>query len=55
MNQLLDLGKNVQTISSHLNFTVVEFLDRYAPLESLELYTAKSGDEIVGQLYSFED
>jgi histidyl-tRNA synthetase len=25
------------------------------PLESLELYTAKSGDEIVGQLYSFED
>jgi len=25
------------------------------PLESLELYTAKSGEEIVGQLYSFED
>lgn len=25
------------------------------PLEPLELYTAKSGDEIVGQLYSFED
>jgi histidyl-tRNA synthetase len=25
------------------------------PLESLELYTAKSGDEIVGQLYCFED
>lgn len=25
------------------------------PLESLELYTAKSGDEIVGQLYTFED
>ncbi len=25
------------------------------PLESLELYTAKSGDEIVGQLYSFKD
>jgi histidyl-tRNA synthetase len=25
------------------------------PLESLELYTAKSGDEIVGQLYAFED
>jgi histidyl-tRNA synthetase len=25
------------------------------PLESLELYTAKSGDEIVGQLYSFTD
>src|SRR5499433_3841419 len=25
------------------------------PLESLELYTAKSGDEIVGQLYNFED
>ena len=25
------------------------------PLESLELYTAKSGEEIVGQLYSFVD
>ena len=25
------------------------------PLESLELYTAKSGDEIVGQLYNFVD
>jgi len=25
------------------------------PLESLELYTEKSGEEIVGQLYSFED
>ncbi len=25
------------------------------PLESLELYTKKSGDEIVGQLYSFTD
>jgi histidyl-tRNA synthetase len=25
------------------------------PLESLELYTAKSGDEIVSQLYAFED
>jgi len=25
------------------------------PLEALELYTAKSGDEIVGQLYNFED
>ena len=25
------------------------------PLESLELYTAKSGDEIVAQLYAFED
>lgn len=25
------------------------------PLESLDLYTAKSGDEIVGQLYAFED
>jgi histidyl-tRNA synthetase len=25
------------------------------PLEPLELYTDKSGDEIVGQLYSFED
>jgi histidyl-tRNA synthetase len=25
------------------------------PLESLELFTAKSGDEIVGQLYAFED
>jgi histidyl-tRNA synthetase len=25
------------------------------PLESLELYTAKSGDEIVGQLYNFID
>lgn len=25
------------------------------PLESLELYTGKSGDEIVGQLYSFTD
>src|SRR5690606_35786247 len=25
------------------------------PLEPLDLYTAKSGDEIVGQLYNFED
>src|SRR6266513_1232245 len=25
------------------------------PLESLELYTSKSGDEIVGQLYAFTD
>ena len=25
------------------------------PLEPLELYTAKSGDEIVGQLYDFTD
>src|SRR6266550_1526217 len=25
------------------------------PLEPLELYTAKSGDEIVGQLYNFSD
>ncbi|HEY0972389.1 MAG TPA: histidine--tRNA ligase [Gemmatimonadales bacterium] len=25
------------------------------PLEALELYTKKSGDEIVGQLYAFED
>src|SRR5512139_3639883 len=25
------------------------------PLESLELYTKKSGDEIVGQLYNFSD
>ena len=25
------------------------------PLEPLELYTAKSGEEIVGQLYSFTD
>src|ERR671923_2076696 len=25
------------------------------PLEPLELYTKKSGDEIVGQLYAFED
>src|SRR5215212_7764098 len=25
------------------------------PLEPLDLYTKKSGDEIVGQLYSFED
>src|SRR5499426_3315185 len=25
------------------------------PLESLELYTKKSGDEIVGQLYHFKD
>ena len=25
------------------------------PLEPLELYTSKSGDEIVGQLYNFED
>jgi histidyl-tRNA synthetase len=25
------------------------------PLEELALYTEKSGDEIVGQLYAFED
>ena len=25
------------------------------PLESLELFTTKSGDEIIGQLYNFKD
>src|SRR5512147_2013762 len=34
-------------------FAFVEFDG--PPLEPLELYTKKSGDEIVGQLYNFED
>jgi histidyl-tRNA synthetase len=49
-------------LRSHIFRTWREVAARYGfeeydgpPLESLELYTAKSGDEIVGQLYTFTD
>jgi histidyl-tRNA synthetase len=49
-------------VRSHIVKAWREVARRYAfeeydgpPLESLDLYTAKSGDEIVGQLYNFED
>ncbi len=49
-------------IRSHIVDTWRRIVRRYAfmeydgpPLEPLELYTQKSGDEIVGQLYAFED
>jgi histidyl-tRNA synthetase len=50
------------TIRSHIFAAWRSVATRYGfeeydgpPLEPLELYTAKSGDEIVGQLYNFED
>jgi histidyl-tRNA synthetase len=50
------------SIRSHITNAWREVARRYGfeeydgpPLESLELYTAKSGDEIVAQLYNFED
>ena len=50
------------SIRSHITNAWREVARRYGfeeydgpPLEALELYTAKSGDEIVGQLYNFED
>src|SRR5688572_8880513 len=50
------------SIRSHITNAWREVARRYGfeeydgpPLESLELYTAKSGEEIVGQLYNFED
>ena len=50
------------TIRSHIFAAWRSVATRYGfeeydgpPLEALELYTAKSGDEIVGQLYNFED
>jgi histidyl-tRNA synthetase len=49
-------------VRSHIVKAWREVARRYAfeeydgpPLESLDLYTAKSGAEIVGQLYNFED
>src|SRR5690349_22956375 len=49
-------------LRSHILGTWRAVAARYAfeeydgpPLEPLELYTAKSGDEIVGQLYEFAD
>jgi len=50
------------TLRNHIFATWRSVAARYGfeeydgpPLESLELYTQKSGDEIVGQLYSFKD
>jgi histidyl-tRNA synthetase len=50
------------SVRAHILDTWRRIVRRYAfmeydgpPLEPLELYTQKSGDEIVGQLYSFED
>ena len=50
------------TIRSHIFAAWRKVASRYGfeeydgpPLEPLELYTAKSGDEIVGQLYNFDD
>ncbi len=49
-------------LRAHIIDTWRRIVRRYAfleydgpPLEPLELYTQKSGDEIVGQLYSFDD
>src|ERR671927_1421106 len=49
-------------LRSHIFSTWRSMARRYAfreydgpPLEPLELYTKKSGDEIVGQLYNFRD
>ncbi len=49
-------------VRAHILDTWRRIVRRYAfmeydgpPLEPLELYTQKSGDEIVGQLYAFED
>lgn len=49
-------------VRAHLTDTWRRVVRRYGfleydgpPLEPLELYTQKSGDEIVGQLYNFED
>src|SRR5918996_2035508 len=50
------------SVRNHISNAWREVARRYGfeeydgpPLESLELYTEKSGDEIVGQLYNFED
>src|SRR6266704_4000733 len=50
------------TLRNHIFATWRSVAARYGfveydgpPLESLELYTKKSGDEIVGQLYNFTD
>src|SRR6266576_1315257 len=50
------------TLRNHIFATWRSVAQRYGfeeydgpPLESLDLYTQKSGDEIVGQLYSFKD
>src|SRR5436853_7682950 len=50
------------TLRNHIFATWRSVAARYGfeeydgpPLESLELYTAKSGEEIVGQIYSFND
>ncbi len=50
------------TLRNHIFATWRSVAARYGfeeydgpPLESLDLYTQKSGDEIVGQLYSFKD
>jgi histidyl-tRNA synthetase len=50
------------TLRNHIFATWRSVAARYGfeeydgpPLESLELYTQKSGDEIVGQLYTFKD
>jgi histidyl-tRNA synthetase len=40
-----------RTVALHYNFREYDG----PPLESLELFTTKSGDEIVGQLYNFTD
>ncbi len=49
-------------VRAHILDTWRRIVRRYAfmeydgpPLEPLELYTQKSGDEIIGQLYTFED
>src|SRR5438093_13448151 len=50
------------TLRNHIFATWRNVARRYGfeeydgpPIESLELYTSKSGDEIVGQLYAFTD
>jgi histidyl-tRNA synthetase len=57
-----DFSPADHTIRSHIFAAWRTVATRYGfeeydgpPLEPLELYTAKSGEEIVGQLYNFED
>ena len=57
-----DLYPDEAALRSHIFSVWREVATRYGfeeydgpPLEPLELYTKKSGEEIVGQLYTFED
>ena len=45
------IGRAWRRVSRHYGFLEYDG----PPLEAIELYTQKSGDEIVNQLYSFTD